>query len=218
MEKLKVFIVDDHDIFRNGVKVLLNSSKAMEVIGEAKNGKEFVDCIDKYSPDVVLMDISMPVMDGIEATKQAIEKNPDLKVLTFSMFGDEEYYFKMIQSGVKGFILKSSGITELENAIKEVVNGESYFSNDLLRKIILNIKSERDNKDKQLNTSNLSSREIDVLKQIAFGLSNEDIADKLHIGVNTVKTHRANLLSKTGCGNTASLVMFAIKNKIVDIE
>ena len=215
-KKLKVYIVDDHDMFREGVKVLLNSSNNLEIIGEARNGKEFLDKLDSISPDVVLMDISMPVMDGIEATKKALERNPSLNIMALSMFGDEEYYFKMVNSGVKGFVLKSSGIHELENAINEVANGESYFSGELLRQIIVNINKE---KAEMLKSDNqlLSSRETEVLKLISNGLSNEEIADKLNISVTTVKSHRANLLAKTGCNNTASLVMYAIKHKLIAV-
>ena len=212
--KLKVYIVDDHDMFREGVKVLLNSSDTIEIIGESRNGLEFLDKIETISPDVVLMDISMPIMDGIEATRKAIEINPSLNIMALSMYGDEEYYYKMVNSGVKGFVLKSSGINELENAIKEVAKGQSYFSAELLRQIIVNINKE---KVESLKTDNqlLSQREIEVLTQISNGLSNEEIADKLNISITTVKSHRANLLAKTGCNNTASLVMFAIKNKLI---
>ena len=218
MEKLKVFIVDDHDMFREGVKVLLNKSKVIEIIGEAQNGQEYLDIVDKYSPDVTLMDINMPVMDGIEATRKRLAMNPDSKILTLSMFGDEEYYFKMIQAGVKGFVLKSSGIAELENAIKEVAKGEIYFSAELVKQIITNIKTDKDKIESAKDKDLLSSREIEVLKLIAAGLSNDEIADKLNISLATVKSHRANLLNKTNCNNTASLVIYAIRNKLFVVE
>jgi DNA-binding NarL/FixJ family response regulator len=218
MEKLKVFIVDDHDMFREGVKVLLNKSKIIEIIGEAQNGKEYLDMVDKYSPDVTLMDINMPVMDGIEATRKRMASSPDSKILTLSMFGDEEYYFKMIQAGVKGFVLKSSGIAELENAIKEVAKGEIYFSAELVKQIITNIKTDKAKTESAKDKDLLSTREIEVLKLIAAGLSNDEIADKLNISLATVKSHRANLLNKTNCNNTASLVIYAIRNKLFVVE
>lgn len=217
-KKYKIFIVDDHDMFRDGVKLMLNSGNKYEIIAEARNGKEFLDKIESYAPDVILMDISMPVMNGIDATKKALEANPSLNILALSMFGDEEYYFKMIQSGVKGFVLKSSGISELEKAITIIANGENYFSSELLRQIIFNIRRNKENPEQQSsNDTLLTKREIEVLKEIANGLSNEDIAEKLNISIATVKSHRASLLSKTGCNNTASLVMYAIKNKIITI-
>jgi DNA-binding NarL/FixJ family response regulator len=217
--KKKVIIVDDHDMFREGVKVLLNNTNTIEVIAEARNGKEFLDIINDYNADAVLMDISMPVMDGIEATRQGISINPDLKVLALSMYGDEEYYLKMVKAGVKGFVLKSSGINELEKAILEVANNESYFSNELLRQIIANFGDPEPKKtiDPQV-LSLLSKREIEVLKLVVDGFSNDEIAKRLNISVPTVKTHRASLLSKTGCNNSASLVMYAIKHNIVEID
>ena len=150
-KELKIIICDDHKMFRNGVKSLLEHENIGKVIAEADTGKEFLDEIDNYEPDIVLMDINMPILDGIETTKRAIEKYPDLKILVLSMYGDERYYREMINAGATGFILKTSDIQELEKAIKTVAGGESYFSNELLRKIIakigkpeLNLSSEKD--------------------------------------------------------------------------
>jgi len=214
--KKKVIIVDDHDMFRQGVITLLNNTNTIEVVAEARNGKEFIDFMDLHQVDAVLMDIAMPVMDGIEATRLSIEKNAEMKILALSMFGDEEYYLKMVKAGVKGFVLKTSGINELEKAILEVSNNQSYFSNELLRQIIANF---NDQSSKNNTTQSiLSHRETDVLRLVVDGLSNEEISKRLNISLPTVKTHKANLLSKTGCNNSASLVMYAIKHKIVIIE
>jgi DNA-binding NarL/FixJ family response regulator len=164
------------------------------------------------------MDIAMPELDGIEATIRLLEKKPGIKVLTLSMFGDEEYYYKMIHAGVKGFVLKSSGISELERAIEAVGKGESYFSNELLRRIITKLGQRKDPvKQNQEELNPLTEREKEILGLICGGLSNPEIADKLNISETTVKTHRANLMSKTNCNNTANLVMYAIKNKFVQI-
>jgi DNA-binding NarL/FixJ family response regulator len=214
MSKIKVLLVDDHDMFRDGVKLLLSSSSIAEVVGEAKNGKEFIAKVDSIKPDVVLLDISMPEMDGIEASKIAHEKYPDIKILALTMFGDEKYYYQMIQFGIKGFILKSSGISELLNAIKEVASGGSYFSNELLIKLIVTLQNTT---EENKSTDKLSKRELDVLQEIAGGLSNEEIAKKLNISHTTVRTHRSNLLAKTGSNNTASLIMYAIKNKYIKV-
>jgi DNA-binding NarL/FixJ family response regulator len=217
--KIKVFIVDDHDIFRDGIKLLLSSGQLAEVVGEASNGQEFLDKIESVKPDVVLMDIAMPVLDGIETTRRVKETEHDFKILALTMFGDEKYYYQMIQSGVKGFVLKSSGISELLKAITEIYEGRSYFSNELLIKLVAGIS---DQKEKEAaitgSIANITKREEEVLKLIAVGLTNEEVAEKLHISLPTVRTHRANLISKTGCGNTASLVMFAIKNKLVEVS
>lgn len=212
-KKIKVFIVDDHDMFRQGVKTLLNTTNRIEVVGEAINGKDFLEKFTHHDPDVILMDIAMPEIDGIEATALAREKNPDLKILALTMFGEEKYYYQMIQKGIKGFVLKSSGISELLKAIETVAEGNNYFSNELLVKLIQNV-AITNNSEHPL----LTPREQEVLKWIALGYSNEEIAEKLHVSAATIRTHRTNLLHKTGCKNSASLVMWAIKNKIIDLD
>jgi DNA-binding NarL/FixJ family response regulator len=217
--KVKVLLVDDHDMFRDGVKLLLSSGQSTEVVGEARNGQEFLELYPDVKPDVVLMDISMPVMDGIEASQIASVRFPGINILALTMFGDEKYYYKLIRAGIKGFILKSSGISELINAIKEVSEGRNYFSNELLIKLINNLYvAKSDNAVEESKHDNLSKREIEVLKEIAAGFSNEEIANKLHISATTIRSHRSNLLLKTNTNNTASLIMYAIKNKIVCIE
>jgi len=213
-EKIKVFIVDDHDMFRQGVKTLLNSTNRIEVVGEAINGKDFIEKFVHHQPDVVLMDIAMPELDGIEATALAKEKNPDLKILALTMFGEEKYYYQMIQKGIKGFVLKSSGISELLKAIETVAEGNNYFSNELLVKLIQKVGGQ----NKSDESTTLTPRESEVLKWIALGYSNEEIAEKLHVSVATIRTHRNNLLHKTGCKNSASLVMWAIKNRVIELE
>jgi DNA-binding NarL/FixJ family response regulator len=211
-KKIKVFIVDDHDIFRQGVKTLLTSTDRIEVVGEAINGKDFLEKFTNHNPDVILMDIAMPEMDGIEATALAREKSPDLKILALTMFGEEKYYYQMIQHGIRGFVLKSSGISELLKAIEMVAEGNHYFSNELLVKLIQNVSV------KNVSDQQLTPRETEVLKWIAMGYSNEEIAEKLHISAATIRTHRANLLHKTGCKNSTSMVMWAIKNKIIELD
>jgi len=185
------------------------------IIGEASNGIELLKLLTQLKPDLVLMDIDMPHMNGLEATEKALELMPDLKIIAFSMFSDEEYYYKMIDRGVKGFILKTCGINELETAIKNVMMGDSYFSNELLRKIINNFGHA--NNAKPLMHENLTEREVEILQQICLGLSTEEIAEKLYISPKTVKSHKSNLLEKTVCKNTPALILFAIKNKLVEI-
>jgi DNA-binding NarL/FixJ family response regulator len=216
MDKVKLFLVDDHKIFREGLKHLIEVEEVGTVIAEAGNGQEFLTKLEDATPDIVLMDISMPQMNGIEATQLARDKYPDLKVLALSMHGDEEYYYKMIEAGVKGFLLKDSGIKEIERAIYAVLDGESYFSNELLRQIISGMNHKKGN-ESAIEKDGISARELEVLKLICAGLTNEEIADKLCISAQTVKGHRSNLLSKTNCKNSASLVMYAIKNKVVEV-
>lgn len=138
-KKPNIVIVDDHLIFRRGLKSIITIENIATVIGEASNGTAFLALLSYLRPDLVLMDIDMPVMNGIEATRQALELNPDLKIIALTMFGDEAYYNIMIDIGVKGFILKSSGIDELEDAIDDVMNGKFYFSSELISKVNNNL-------------------------------------------------------------------------------
>jgi len=161
------------------------------------------------------MDINMPEMDGIEATRKGLKLCPEIDIIALSMYGEEEYYYKMVDLGVKGFILKTSGIHELEKAIEAVMDGDSYFSHEVLRKIISNLG--RKNEFKSIENINLTIREKEVLQQICLGLNNEQIGHKLFISPKTIKSHRSNLFEKTGCKNTPSLILLAIKNKMVDL-
>lgn len=215
-QKLKIYIVDDHKLFREGLKLLLSTQEFVKHIYEASNGKEFVENLSLTDCDIVLMDIEMPGMNGIEATEAALRLKPGLKVIVLSMYGDEQYYYKMVDAGVKGFVLKNSGIEKVIEAISRVAVGENYFSEELLVNI-LNHMREGGKTDADLPDNEISGRELEILYHVCLGLSNQEIADKLFISKRTVDKHRANLLSKTGCRNTAALVMYAIKNKMINV-
>jgi len=215
LRKPDLIIVDDHLIFRQGLRSLITLENFATVIGEASNGIEFLELLKHLKPDLVLMDIDMPHMNGLEATQKAMELIPNLKVVAFTMFADEDYYYKMIDLGVKGFLLKSSGIQELEKAIHDIMNGESYFSNELLRKIINNFG--RNAAKKPVEAHRLTARELEVLQQICMGLSNDEVAENLFISTKTVKSHRSNLLEKTNCKNTPALILYAVRNKLIEI-
>ncbi len=212
MKTHRIVIVDDHKLFRNGLKLLLSGYENMVVVDEASNGKEFIDRIEINKDCIILLDIDMPVMNGIEATRQVIGKYPETKIIALSMYGEEEYYYKMIDAGVKGFLLKNSDITEVIDAIETVANNGNYFARELLYNVVRNIK-----KITAAVRSNLSERETEVLYHICKGMSNQEIATLLNISKRTVDKHRASLLSKTDSKNTANLVMYAIKEKLVEL-
>jgi len=212
--KRKVMIVDDHTLFRNGLRILLNNMENYRVVGEASNGKQFLELLQVEVPDLVLMDISMPVMDGIEASTLAHEIYPDLKIITLSMYGEEDYYYKMVDAGVKGFVLKNSDIKEVKTALDVVFEGGSFFSSELLQNLVNSLKSSPKSKEFQ---AELSERELEILILICKGLSNQEIADQLFISKRTVDKHRANILEKSESKNTAQLVVYAIKNRLVEL-
>jgi DNA-binding NarL/FixJ family response regulator len=159
------------------------------------------------------MDINMPEMDGIEATKRGLKLIPGINIIALSMYGEEDYYYRMVDAGAKGFLLKDSDIKEVREAILTVVKGGSYFSQELLYHVIQKFK----HREQETKSANLSKREKEILAKICEGLSNQEIADNLFISKRTVDKHRANLLGKTNSKNTASLILFAIKNKLIEI-
>jgi DNA-binding NarL/FixJ family response regulator len=213
MEKIQIIIVDDHQLFRNGLKILLNSFPEFEVTGEAANGEEFLKLLKNVQADIALMDIKMPEMDGIEATRRGLKMCPGINIIALSMYGEEEYYYKMVDAGAKGFLLKDSDISEVKEAILTIAKGGSFFSQELLYHVIQKIK----HRELESKSANLSKREKEILIKICEGSSNQEIAEALFISKRTVDKHRANLLGKTNSKNTASLILFAIRNKLIEI-
>jgi len=211
---MKILLVDDHTLFRNGLKMLLDTLPGYEVTGEASNGKEFLELIARYDYDIIFLDIEMPEINGIEAAKMAIEQKPELKIITLSMYGDEEYYDQMVDAGAKGFLLKNTNLQEVKTAIDTVMSGGNYFSQELMQSLLRNYKSVKETKGTE---AELSEREIEILLLICSGLSNQQIGDTLFISKRTVEKHRANILSKSNCKNTAGLVMYAIKNQMIEM-
>lgn len=213
-EKLKVLIVDDHEFFRHGLKMVINRLKYAHIVGEAANGEDFLKMIPAKKPDIVLMDIQMPLMNGIEATEKAMEKYPDLKVVALTMFEDEEYLQRMIDAGAKGFLLKNITRDVLDQALQAISSGNNYYSPELLEFFTRRVS--KDHKDDE-GDIHFTRREKEVLQLLCDGLSNKEIADKLYISERTVVGHKSNLLSKTNCKSTIGLLSFAIKNKLVEI-
>lgn len=212
MKEYRLALVDDHKMFRSGLRFLLNDIPEIKVVGEASNGLEFLDLAANDIIDIVLMDINMPDMNGLEATCAALKLYPNLKIIVLSMHGEEEYYDQMVDVGVQGFLLKNSGVEDLNAALQAVINGGTYFSQELL----VGILDKKKQKQFQTEVVKLTQRELEVLKLVCEGYCNTDIAEKLFISHRTVDRHRSNLLSKTGCPNSTSLVMYAVRNKIIE--
>ncbi len=207
-------IVDDHKLFRDGLRLLLGSYYPTAEIFETESGSKFLMSLKGFVPDITLMDINMPEVDGIEATRKATESYPDIMIIALSMHGDEAYYHKMIDAGVKGFLMKNSEIQEVCEAIDAVLAGGHYFSKELLYNIVKNIHSIRNEAEQEVV---LSERETEILRLICLGYANQEISEKLFISKRTVDKHRANILSKTNSRNTAHLVLNAVRNRWVEV-
>mgnify|MGYP003417307674 FL=1 len=211
---MKIALVDDHTLFRTGLAGLLSQHDGFEVVADVGSGEEFLVMLPSLDVDVVFMDISMPGMDGAETTRRALAERPDLRIVTLSMYGDEHYYTRMMESGASGFLLKDSDIEEVYSAVEVTMAGDSYFSSALLGTLTRNMSMLAvDEPDED----QLSNREVEILVEVCRGLSNQEIADKLFISKRTVDKHRAHIMEKTGCKNTANLVVYAIKNHLVDL-
>jgi len=213
MKNISVYLVDDHSLFREGLKLLLSSLDYIDTIYEAENGQEFIDGLAKNHVDIVMLDIEMPVMNGILAAQKAKEIAPGIKIIALSMYSDENYYLSMIEAGACGFLLKNSNFQEVEKAIIDVCNDKSYISIEILNNIL-----KQPQKSGLINVNEeLTEREDEILLLICKGLTNNEIADRLGLSKRTVDKHRENLLQKTQSKNTANLVIYAIKNGLMKI-
>lgn len=211
MNKTKILITDDHQIIVDGLKSLVNSIDSCEVVAVANNGREAVDILKILSVDIVLMDIDMPILNGLDATKEIKSRYKNVKVIILSMHSQQGMIKELIEIGVNGYLLKNSCKSELENAIKLVAGGGQYFSSDVTRSLI-----EDNNRYKNTGDIKLTKREIEILSSIADGLTNKEIGSKLFISHRTVDSHRTNLMKKLDVNNIAGLISYAIKNGIVD--
>ncbi|MBN2165549.1 MAG: response regulator transcription factor [Marinilabiliaceae bacterium] len=209
-----VYLVDDHALFREGMRFLLLKNNRIGTIYEAENGKQLLDNVEKNNPDIILMDIEMPVMNGIVATRKVLDVLPECKIIALSMYADECFYRDMLGAGAKGFLLKNSRFEDVQKAIEEVSNGNSFFSPEILNSILQNL----NRPVKSTSTTDLSERETEVLYHICKGLQNQEIADLLSISKRTVDKHRENILLKTNSRNTAELVIYAIKNGLFVLD
>ncbi len=210
---MNIWLVDDHTLFRQSFKTLLFRLRDANVSFEASNGQQFIDHLYLAKPDIVFMDIAMPNMDGLKATELALSKYPDLRIIILSMYGEREYYTKLVDLGIKGFLLKSCDFKEVEMAIEAVKNGDYYFSQELVQQMLFQAQTNDTQQDYEI-----SPRELEILTEMCNGLSTQEIADKFFISKRTVEKHRANLMIKTGCSNAASLVIFAVRKGLYHIK
>lgn len=208
-EKLRILLAEDHLTVREGIKLLVNAQEDMEVVGEAENGEVALAEAARLSPDMVIMDVSMPVLNGLKATRRLRSKCPNIKILTLSRHSDDGYLQQLISAGADGYVLKQSAPKELINAIRAVGAGKAYLDPALTQKVMGGY-AVRTTSLRGEGKKDLSSREIEVLKLISFGYSNKEIATRLDLSVKTVEAHKANAMRKLGITGRIDIVKYAI--------
>lgn len=215
MNKIKIFIVDDHKLVTDCISLFLKGSDEVEVTGIAHSGPELIDMLEKDTPNVILLDISMPEMTGIEATDIIKKKYPKIKVLILSMHSDYNNISDAIDAGADGYVPKDVTAEELVEAIATVNKGKNYFHTSISDEIIKNYATKR--KKSSTLIPQLTKRELEVLKLFAEGFNNNEIAKKLFLSVRTIESHKNHILQKTNMKNSVELIKFAIKNKIIEL-
>jgi two-component system response regulator NreC len=213
MGTIKIILADDHKLIRDGIKTLLKKDPDFEIIAEADNGRQLINIIENFSPDVVLVDITMPELNGIDAVAQLKKINPNLKFIILTMHEEGDYIMKSIQSGASGYLLKNAEYEELQEAIHIVAAGGRYFNSAISNIIIENISKPAPQSNKEY--PEFTGREIEILREVANGLSTKLIADKFSISNRTVETHRVNMMKKLEVHNTAELIKKAMDKKII---
>jgi len=219
-KKIRILLADDHHVIRSGLQALFKREKEIAIVGEASDGDQAVQLAKQLKPDVALLDISMPAMSGLDATRRIKEQHPDIKVIILTIHENESYVYQMIRAGANGYLLKNTDKNELLEAIRTVMAGEQFFSPGISRMMVDEHfkRVQQGHGDIHPTIQNLTSREVEVLRHIAQGHTNKEIADMLSISVRTVNSHRTNLMRKLNIHETAGLTRFAVQQGIVDVK
>ena len=217
MQKIKVLIVDDHTLVRDGIRALLALVADIEVVDEAANGREALEKVKKLAPDVVLMDLAMPIMSGLEATRRIRRKFPRIKVLALTQYEDREYIVPTIEAGARGFVSKTAAFSELASAIQAVNQGGSFLSPMAAAAVVEECQQKITTEGEKDSYQNLTDREREMIKLVAEGYTAKEIADMLVISLRTVETHKTNLMKKLDLRNKADLIRFAIRKGIITV-
>lgn len=216
MPKIKVLIADDHAIVREGIRMILALYDDIEVVGEAADGLEAIDKVSKLAPDVVLMDMAMPGLGGLEATLEILKISPQSKILVLTQYDDSEYIYRFLKAGAAGYVLKKSAGSDLVSAIRAVSQGKAFVDPSIAERVIKGFLKQPEVTEEEIQYDGLSDREKQVLKLIAEGYTSREIADVLCLSIKTVMTHRTNLMEKLGFHNRAELIKYAIRKGLVD--
>jgi two-component system response regulator NreC len=212
---VRILLADDHGVVRKGLRFLLERQQGMEVVGEAGDGREALRLAESASPDVVIMDIAMPLLNGIEATAQIVKRDPRIAVIILSMHSDEDYLLSALNAGAKGYLLKDSAEVDLVRAIQAVRRGTPFFSPEIAKTMLEDYMRFLQQRNLQDSYELLTEREKEVLQLLAEGKSNKEVASILDISVYTVDSHRMHLMQKLNLHNTAEIVLYAVRKKII---
>lgn len=215
--KITVVLADDHRIVREGLAAMMNAKPDIEVVAQAKNGREALRLVKEFSPQVVVMDVAMPDLNGVEATRQISQEVPQVKILALSMHSDMQFISKMLAAGASGYVLKDSAFEELANAIRAVSNGRTYLSAGISDMVLQEYVHMLGNKQED-ETCPLSTREREVLQLLAEGMSTKDVANRLHLSAKTVESHRRQIMEKLNVRNIAGLTKYAVRQGLTSVD
>jgi len=215
LKKIRILIADDHGIVRKGLRLQLEQHTDFEVVGEATEGREAVRMAEELVPDVVIMDIAMPTLNGIQATTQLVKKNPQIGVIILSMYSDESYLMRTLAAGAKGYLLKDSADVDLHRAVEVVAQGKPFFSPAIAGTLLEDYMRQLQQRGLQDSYDLLTEREKEILQLLAEGKSNKDVAGILNLSTNTVETHRTRIMQKLDLHSTADIVLYAVRKGII---
>jgi len=215
MKRIRILIADDHGIVRKGLRLQLEQNDAFEIVGEAAEGREAVRLCEELLPDVVIMDIAMPNLNGIQATAQLVKKNPQISVIILSMYSDETYLTRTLAAGAKGYLLKESADRDLDKAVNAVANGKPFFSPAIATTLLEDYMRQLQQRGLQDSYDLLTDREKEILQLLAEGKSNKEVASVLNLSTYTVETHRSRIMQKLGLHSAAEIVLYAVRKRII---
>jgi DNA-binding NarL/FixJ family response regulator len=215
MKKIRILLADDHGVVRKGLRFVLESDPGMEVVGEAADGRQAVDLAAQLVPDVTVMDVAMPRLNGIEATSQIAKRHVGMGIIILSMYSDEEYIVRALTAGAKGYLLKDAAEAELVAAVRSVSEGKPFFSPAISKMLLDDYLRQLQQRGLTDSYDLLSDREKEVLQLLAEGKTNKEVATLLQLSPNTVETHRGHIMQKLNLHNTAEIVLYAVRKKLV---
>jgi two-component system, NarL family, response regulator NreC len=215
MSQVRIFLADDHTVMRGGIRLVLERQPDLHVVGEASDGRETVNAVERLHPDVVVMDIAMPNLNGIEATRQILANGVAVSIVVLSMHSDEEYVLRALKAGARGYLLKESAEADLIAAVRAVISGKSFFSPAVSRLLVEDYVRQLQDRDIEDSYELLTTRERETLQLVAEGKSNKDIANLLNLSVYTVETHRSNIMEKLNLHGVPELILYAVRKGVI---